>query len=215
MSPALEKDEIEIRVAAAELLDRLEVHRGVLANRRVRTAAGLHPDDPIGGERLAAHEELHVLPREDVVGDDAQLIPIAHRLAKRIDQRRLARPYRAADSDSERFAYHVHSNARLPRRHEGHECTRNLLVLNLRVLRAFVASRASFHDRNNLEWRYCCDIAATSIAGANDSARAFLATIASTASGTRASVPASRRCASVCPRGIRRIAAETVAARRL
>ena len=57
-------------MARGHLVERVEVHRRVLADRRVRAAAGLHADDAVGRQRLAAHEELHVLAREDVVGDD-------------------------------------------------------------------------------------------------------------------------------------------------
>src|ERR1041384_2536569 len=97
VAAALEQNQIEARMPRRHLLDRIEVHRRVFTNRRVRAAARLDADDAVGRERLAAHEELHVFPGEDVVGDDAQAIAIAHRLAERVDQRRLARPHRPAD----------------------------------------------------------------------------------------------------------------------
>src|SRR5262249_60544761 len=59
------------------------------------------------------------------------------------------------------------------------------------------------HDRNNLEWRYCCVIAETSIAGANDSGRARIV-MASATTGTRARVLASRAWALVWPHCISR-----------
>ena len=89
-------------MAPRQLVERVEVHRRVLANRRVRTAAGLHADDAVGGQRLAAHEKLHVLAREDVVGDDAELVVVAHALAQRVDERRLARADRSADAEAHR-----------------------------------------------------------------------------------------------------------------
>ena len=61
-----------------------------------------------GGQRLAADEELHVLAREDVVGDHAEAVAVAHRLAQRVDERRLAGADRPADPDPEgRFLIRV------------------------------------------------------------------------------------------------------------
>src|SRR5439155_17737818 len=71
------------------------------------------------------------------------------------------------------------------------------------------------HDRNNLECRYCCVIAAMSIIGANDSGLVLPAASRSTTAGTRSSVADNSRCASVWPIGINRIAADTVAASRV
>src|SRR5262245_34734019 len=156
-------------------VERLEVHRRVLADRGVGPPAGLDADDAIRRQRLAAHEEFHVLAREDVVGDDTEPVPLAHRLAQRLDERGLARPHRSANADTERLV----------------------------------------HDRNNLECRYCCVIAAMSIIGVNDSGRWLLAAIRSPTAGTRSSVRDNRRCASVWAIGIRRIAADTVAASRV
>src|SRR5262249_52763455 len=95
------KDDVETGMAGGHLLERVEVHRRVLTNGRVRAAAGLHTDNPIGGERLASDEELHVLLGEDVVGDHAQPVAVAHRLAQAVDERRFSRADRAADSDSQ------------------------------------------------------------------------------------------------------------------
>ena len=54
------------------------------------------------GQRVVAHQELGILLREDVVGDDPQLIAIAQLAAQRQQQRRLAAAHRAADADGER-----------------------------------------------------------------------------------------------------------------
>src|SRR5262245_51678382 len=153
----------------------LEVHRRVLADRGVRAAAGLDADDAIRRQRLAAHEEFHVLAREDVVGDDTEPVLLAHRLAQRVHERGLARTDRSANADTERLV----------------------------------------HDRNNLECRYCCVIAAMSIIGVYDSGWWLPAAIRSTTVGTRSSVRDNRRCASVWPIGMRRIAVDTVAASRV
>src|SRR5690242_21454793 len=92
----------------------------------MRASARLYTDDAIVGQRLAAYQELHVLAREDVVRHDTEPVALAHRLAERVDERRLAGTDGPADADEK---------------------------------------RARTHDRNNLECRYCCVIAETSIAG--------------------------------------------------
>ena len=67
-----------------------EVDRGILADRRVWTAAGLHADDAIGCERLVAHEELRVFFGVDIVGDDGELVAFAQCATERERERRLA-----------------------------------------------------------------------------------------------------------------------------
>ncbi|CAA9563128.1 MAG: hypothetical protein AVDCRST_MAG19-1991 [uncultured Thermomicrobiales bacterium] len=59
-------------MALAQFGDRLVVEGGVVADRGVGAAAGLDADDPVLGEGGLAEEELGVLPRVDVVGDDGQ-----------------------------------------------------------------------------------------------------------------------------------------------
>jgi len=67
----------------------------------MRTAAGLDCGDALGGERLVAGQELGVLAREDVVGDDGDVVVVAQRAAQRQQQRRLAAADRTADADGE------------------------------------------------------------------------------------------------------------------
>jgi hypothetical protein len=93
--------------------DRVEIDGGVFANGRVGAAAGFHADDPLGGERLAAHEELHVFPGEDVVGDDGELVGVAHGLAKAVEKGGLARAYRTADADFYGFSHDQDRNSLL------------------------------------------------------------------------------------------------------
>ena len=118
-------------------------------------------------QRLAAHEKLHVLAREDVVGDHAEPIAVAHRLAQRVDERGLPRTDRSADADAHGLCVialvidHVHAELAEIAEHD-------FLLRSPRALR----SSSCAHDRNNRECRYCCVIAAMSIAGANDSMRA-------------------------------------------
>src|SRR2546425_2458540 len=82
VAAGLQKHDFQIRVPFGELVERVEVHRRVLANGGMRASAGLHPDDAIVGQRLAAHQQLHVLAREDGVRDDAEPVTLAHRLAE-------------------------------------------------------------------------------------------------------------------------------------
>src|SRR5262249_25553384 len=138
-------------------------------------STGLHPDDAIAGQRLTADQKFHVLAREDVVRDDAQLVVRAQPFAQRINERRLSGTDRSPDADT---------------------------------------YRALAHDRNNLECRYGCAIADTSIDGVNDSGRARVV-MASTTIGTRPRTFASRACASVWPIRINRRAADVVDASRV
>src|SRR5262245_17430010 len=107
VAAALDEHQLQLRKPAIQLIQRLETDRRVLANRRVRASAGLDADDAIGGERLAAGEELHVLLREDVVGHDRELIVVAHGLAQTVEQGGLAGSYGAADADTNGFAHGV------------------------------------------------------------------------------------------------------------
>src|SRR5690606_29246092 len=79
---------------------RRQVHRRILADRGVRAAAGLDPQDAIRRQRPRAGQELGVFARVDVVGDRGDLEALAQVLAQGVHQRRLAGPDRAADADA-------------------------------------------------------------------------------------------------------------------
>ena len=96
-----DEDEVERGKARVELGHGCQIDRGVLADRRVRTAARLHAHDALGRKRSGAREELGVLLGVDVVGDDGEAITRAHVLAKPVDKRRLAGADRAADADAQ------------------------------------------------------------------------------------------------------------------
>src|SRR5262245_59517002 len=73
-------------------------------------SARLYADDVIGGQGLAAYEKLHVLAGENVVRDDAKPIVLAHHLAERMNQRRLAGADGATDADAKRALAHDRNN---------------------------------------------------------------------------------------------------------
>lgn len=73
----------------------------------MRTAAGLHPDDPIRRQRLTVDQEAGILLGIDVVGDHRQLVAVAHRLAEGVEQGGLAGTDRAADADSEGVVHNL------------------------------------------------------------------------------------------------------------
>src|SRR5258708_29225110 len=102
MAAGFDENRVESRKAAAQARHRFQVDRGVLADRGMRTAAGLHPDDPLGREGLVADEELRVLLGVDVVGDRRDVVPVAQRPAKRQHERRLAGADGTADAYSQR-----------------------------------------------------------------------------------------------------------------
>ena len=65
----------------------------------MRAAAGLDADDALQRQHLAAGQELGVLARVDVVGDDGQVELRPEVAAQPLDQRRLARADRPADAE--------------------------------------------------------------------------------------------------------------------
>ena len=89
-------------MASSQIVERVEVHRRVFTNRRVRAAAGLDADDAVGRERPASHQKLHVLSREDVVGDHAETVVVAHALAQGVDERGFPGADRTANSEPHR-----------------------------------------------------------------------------------------------------------------
>ena len=90
---------------ARELLLQLgdggQVDAGVLADGAVRTAARLDADDPVQRQRLAPRQELGVLPRVDVVGDDGEVELGPEGPAQAFDEGRLAGADRPADAERE------------------------------------------------------------------------------------------------------------------
>jgi len=83
------KKKVEIGVTRRHVVHRAQIHRYVFADGRMRATAGFHAPYAIRRERLAADQELGVLTRVDVVGDNRNLMRAAHALAERIDERRL------------------------------------------------------------------------------------------------------------------------------
>ena len=67
-----------------------EIRTDVVTNGRMRAATGLDGADPLGRQRLVPGQKLRILLGKDVVGHDAQLVPIAQMAAEREQQRRLA-----------------------------------------------------------------------------------------------------------------------------
>ena len=81
----------------------------------MRAAAGLDRADALRRQRLVAHQELGVFPREDVVGDDARGCESSRSsAAERQQQRGLAAADRPADADGERARAIVARERRAP-----------------------------------------------------------------------------------------------------
>ena len=70
-----------------ELLEREQVVADVLADRRMRAAAGLDGADVARRQRVVADQELGVLAREDVVRDDAEAV-VAPQAPAELEQER-------------------------------------------------------------------------------------------------------------------------------
>ena len=82
VAAGFDEDDVEIRKFAVELGDRLQIDRGVLADRGVRAAAGLDADDAVLGQRLQPRQHHGVFLGVDVVGDDGDGEFVAQRLAE-------------------------------------------------------------------------------------------------------------------------------------
>ena len=87
--------------ARCRRFDRLEVDRGVLADGRVRAAAGLDAEDALRRQGIVAHQELGVLAGVDVVGHRRDLVALAQAPAQQQRQRGLAGTDRPADTDAQ------------------------------------------------------------------------------------------------------------------
>ena len=108
-----DEHDLELGPLAHDVGHGREVDRGILADRGVRAAAGLDADDALGLERPGAGQELGVFLGVDVVGDDGDVVVAAHLLAQPLDQRGLARPDRAADTDAQGTAQIHHCISRV------------------------------------------------------------------------------------------------------
>mmetsp|Transcript_13598 Transcript_13598/g.38688 ORF Transcript_13598/g.38688 Transcript_13598/m.38688 type:complete len:310 (-) Transcript_13598:39-968(-) len=102
VASALAEQELHPFVLRRDGLKGQEVGRDVLADGRVRATACLDGVDSLRGQRAVPREELCILAREDVVGDDAQGVPLAQRLAELQGQGGLPRADRPADAHGER-----------------------------------------------------------------------------------------------------------------
>ena len=101
VAAGFDQHQIEIGKFLSHVGDRGEIDRGILADRGVRTAAGLDAGDALGRERAGAHQIFGVPLGVDVVGDGGDLVAVAQMLAQRIHQRGLAGADRAADADAQ------------------------------------------------------------------------------------------------------------------
>ena len=102
VAAGFDQHQVEIGKFRAHVGNRCEIHRGVLADRGVRAAAGLDADDAVRRQRARAHQKLRIPFGVDVVGDRGDVVALAHRFAEQVHQRGLARSDRAADADTKR-----------------------------------------------------------------------------------------------------------------
>ena len=106
VATTLDDDHLQLRVPAGELVDGADVDGRILADCRVRAAAGFHADDPVFRQRLRPEQDLHVLLGVDVVGHHADVEAAAELPAELLDQRGLAGADGAADADAEDVSGH-------------------------------------------------------------------------------------------------------------
>jgi hypothetical protein len=92
---------------AFQLVDRFQVHGRIFADRGVRTAAGFYALHAIGRQCALANQELGVLSRVDVVGDNGQADRRPLCFAQNIDQGRLSAADRSSHADTKRTLFCV------------------------------------------------------------------------------------------------------------
>src|ERR1700678_3541514 len=111
VTPRFDEDQIEVDEALAHFGNCREIDRGVLADRGMRTAAGLDAHDPLRRKRARLDQNAGVLLGVDVVGDGGDIELVAQALAKLLHQRRLAGTDGPADADAKRLlAAHDRNN---------------------------------------------------------------------------------------------------------
>jgi hypothetical protein len=91
---------IKIGKAPTHGRDGCKIDRGILANGGVRTAAGLNAHDALHRQGVSYGQEPRVLLGIDVVGDGADIVAVAQRLAECFHKGGLAGANRAADADA-------------------------------------------------------------------------------------------------------------------
>ena len=77
VAAGFDQNKVERGKAPAHVVDRREVDRGVLADRGVRTAAGLDAHDALGRQRAGLDQNARVLLGVDVVGDRRDVVGVA------------------------------------------------------------------------------------------------------------------------------------------
>ncbi len=93
---------VEIRKFRAHVGDRGEIHRGILAYRRMRASPGFDAGDAIRRQRPRAHQKFRIPFGIDVVGDRGDVVTLAHRLAEQIHQRGFSRSDGTTNADAKR-----------------------------------------------------------------------------------------------------------------
>src|SRR5207302_1566826 len=97
----LDDDDLQGRQLLLQLGDGREVDAGVLADGAVRAAARLDADNALQRQRLPAGQELGVLARVDVIGNDGEVDLRVELAAQALDEGRLAGADRAADAEGQ------------------------------------------------------------------------------------------------------------------
>ena len=107
VAAALDEDEVERRELARPASSMAA--RFIEASSRIAVCGQPPVSTPTMRPRRAprADQELGVLAGVDVVGDGGDLVALAHPLAERVDEARLARADRAADADPQNVVFHA------------------------------------------------------------------------------------------------------------
>ena len=94
IAAAFHEDQLEVGQFGFEIRDGLQVHRSVLADRRMRAPAGFDAANTLRRQRPLADQELRIFFRINIVCDDADAIAAGKFTAQAIDERSLAASHR-------------------------------------------------------------------------------------------------------------------------
>src|SRR3989344_4028605 len=97
----LDEDDVGVGVLGQHAVDGLEVDGGVFADGGVGAATGLHAHDAVRVQRAGHGQQAMVFLGVDVVGDDDEVVVLAHGLAEHLQQGGLAGADGAADAHAQ------------------------------------------------------------------------------------------------------------------
>src|SRR5581483_3554764 len=96
----LDQEDLQGAEGGLQILDRVQVDRDVVTHCRMRTGTRFDASNALGRQRSGPNQEVSILTRVDVIRDYRHVEGAAQPLAQGVDERGLARTYRAPDTEA-------------------------------------------------------------------------------------------------------------------